>query len=208
MSDQRGTHPDYFVRTMLIVAFCSAVVIGVTLVQRYRTPPGPLSGRTLPPASGPDLLAIYIGNADCGGSKLPGFREVEQQTMSELRQLAIADHERFVRVGVSIDQSPDVGRSYLRPFGPFDELALGDGFLNIGAVSYLWRDNPGEVALPQIVVIRRDVQLTDAGVIVGRDSVLGRLIGIDGMQDWLARRKRAAAVSKASGTVAFSGSPE
>jgi len=67
--------------------------------------------------------------------------------------------------------------------------------MNPGAVQYVWRDHPGDGTIPQIVVLRRTVEVPPRGVVVSPDSVLGRLIGIEGMEAFLQREERAGATS-------------
>jgi hypothetical protein len=190
----RDTHvggavaPDSFVRLMGIITFVSILAIVIGLWTRHTHPSEPREGlSTLPRSSGAALVAIYIGSSDCHGSSLPGFPAVEHRTMAALGAYAQQHGMRFVRIGVAVDASSEVGRAYLQRLGPFDMMSVGGGWLNPVAISYLWRDQPSDGTIPQIVVLRRIVKIASRGPLVGADSLLGRLVGIDGMEQWLRR---------------------
>jgi len=193
---QQSTFPghlrrgDTFVRIMLSIAVVGLVASSYGVWVHYTHNDPASGGSSLPSASGSDLVAIYVGSSTCHGSSIPGFRDVERRTMDRLGQYAIEHNLRFVTVGVSVDKSPVVGRRYLAGIGAFDAISVGDGWLNPVAISYLWRDNASNPTLPQIVVIRRMVQLAADGPIVSRDTLLGRIVGIDGMAQWLASGER------------------
>jgi hypothetical protein len=177
---------DTFVRVMLSIAVVGLIASGYGAWAHYTRDDPASGGSSLPSSSGPDLVAIYVGSSTCHGSSMPGFRDVERRTMNRLGEYAIQHNMRFVKIGVSVDKSPIIGRRYLEGIGAFDAISVGDGWLNPVAISYLWRDNASDPALPQIVVVRRMVQLAADGPVVSRDTLLGRIVGIDGMAQWLA----------------------
>jgi len=147
------------------------------------------------PKDGHQLVAVYIGSSDCQGSKIKGFAEVERRTMDALARMARSEGAQFVTIGVAVDPTRRLGAEYLEKFGPFDMTISGGGWMNPGAVQCVWRDHPGDGTIPQIVVLRRTVEVPPRGVVVSPDSVLGRLIGIEGMEAFLQREERAVATS-------------
>ncbi|MEO7042213.1 MAG: hypothetical protein ABI035_08135 [Gemmatimonadaceae bacterium] len=110
---------------------------------------------------------------------------MEQQTMRRLAIYASAHRMRFVRIGASVDKSATAGRTYLESLGAFDAISVGGGWLNPVAVTYMMRDNAANPTLPQIVVITRKIDLDSGSPIVSPDTLLGRLIGMEGMLQWL-----------------------
>ena len=188
---RRHVSSDLFVRLMgaiIAVSLC-AIVFGLwTRDSRITDDEEGVS--TLPRSGGVAMVAIYIGSTNCHGSSLPEFPGVEQRTIAALADYARQRGMRFVRIGVAVDASAEVGRAYLRQFGPFDAVSVGGGWLNPVAITYLWRDQPADGIIPQIVVVRRVVALAPSGPVVGADSLLGRLVGIDGMEQWLRRQSR------------------
>jgi hypothetical protein len=94
---------------------------------------------------------------------------------------------RFFRIGASVDRSATIGRQYLDDLGRFDVISTGGGWLNPVAVTYLTRDNPANATLPQIVVVSRAIDVSSGSAIVSSDTLLGRIVGMDGMLRWLRR---------------------
>lgn len=186
---------DRFVRTMASVGLLGLCGIGVS-AWRLATTPESRPVLSQMPTKGDQLVAVYIGSSDCRGSKLPEFPEVERRTMAALSRLAQREGAHFVTVGVALDVIPRLGAKYLEKFGPFDISVTGGGWMNPGAVQYIWRDYPGDGTVPQIVVVRRSVDVPPRGVVVSPDSVLGRLIGIEGMQAFLEREEQPVASKK------------
>jgi hypothetical protein len=184
---------DTFMTAMIALGFVGLIGMGYgALRQRNIRMEPPSSGSYLPEKDGVQLLAVYIGSSTCHGSKLAGFPETEKRTMAALSNYAHANGMSFLRVGASIDNSPTVGRKYLAGLGDFEIVSVGGGWLNPEAVKYLWRDFPAKGTIPQIVVIKRNVYAAKRGATMGPDSLLGRLVGMDGMAQWLATQRAAA----------------
>lgn len=186
---------DKFIRLMVMLSLVGLVLAarGVRAAVLFDREAGE-TGKASPDHSGPELLAVYIGSSTCIGSKIPEFRPVQQQVMRALGQLAEHDGLRFRRIGVAVDVGPRTGFEYLDKFGPFDSKLVGGGWENPGAVDYLFRGLPGDATIPQIVIVQRHVEVLQNGLEITRDSLWGRLIGIDGMRQWLARQPGAKTV--------------
>ena len=75
----------------------------------------------------------------------------------------------------------------LNAFGRFDEVVVGDNWMNLAAVTYIWRDHAGAPTIPQIVVLRRNVDRQPTGIDVGPDQVLGRFLGTEQIIEWAGR---------------------
>ncbi len=181
---------DPFLRGLILIGAISSFLIAFSIWKHSRSDQPLHDGSTLPITGGTELVAIYIGSSFCAGSSLPRFPQVEQRTFATLAEYAMRKQMRFVRIGVSVDASPTIGMDYLRRLGPFDAVSVGGGWLNPLAITYLWRDQPADGTIPQIVVLQRIVKLTRTGPLLTSDSLLGRLVGIDGMEHWLSLRRR------------------
>lgn len=151
----------------------------------------PVAHSTLPGShlpSGDEVVVVLIAASWCHGVTVPGFREA----ILSLQQALPLEAERkglaFAFVGVSIDWSLDEGRRFLGSYGPFDETIIGRNWANTAAVEYIWRDNPGQPSVPQIVVIRRRVTAATETMSFGPDVVLGRFLGAKEIMDWAGRR--------------------
>jgi hypothetical protein len=161
----------------LVVAVCvgSFVLTRRVLATRPRQETDQVQTRA---PVGPELLAIFVASSGCGASRYPGLHEALTALREKLRLDARRADRRFVSVGVAIDQDPTSGENFLKGFGPFDEILSGGGWLNTGSIVFLIRDVPGPMAIPQLVVIERNVALANAVAVPSvTDRVIGRTIG-------------------------------
>lgn len=137
------------------------------------------------PRSGRELVFIFIGSSVCAPSKAPGFDETIKKAANGLSRTAESRGMRFVRVGVALTATPEGGSRFLRDFGDFDEMLAGRGWMNQGAISFFWRDIVGTESVPQVLILARQVTVSPRGVHVSADSVLIRVVGVDGIRQWV-----------------------
>jgi hypothetical protein len=134
--------------------------------------------------SGDEIVAVFIGGSFCGGSRMPGLREAVERANRDLRARALVEGTRFASVGVALDWSVSDGAKFLAEFGPFDELVIGRNWLNTAVIKYVWRDIPGQAAVPQMVVVRRHVDSDASGIVVSNERLLTRKLGADEIIEW------------------------
>lgn len=115
-------------------------------------------------------VLVLLGASWCGDSRRSGLQHAFSRISRETAQIASRKNETFVSIGVALDRAPKKGLRWLEEVGSFNEIISGSGWLNSGAIAYIWRDVPGPAALPQILLIRRLVRLR--GSIVEVDSVI------------------------------------
>ncbi len=140
-----------------------ALAIGacfLALATETPTPAPPPTPQAEP--DGPTVRLVYIGSSYCGFCKRPEL----QKALADAREAASAwakTHEyAFVTTGVSTDLDVDRGWQFLSESGRFDEVIIGRGWLNQGAVAWVapFPDDPlalfGE---PQLVVLVEDRRL-------------------------------------------------
>lgn len=82
-----------------------------------------------------------------------------------------------------MDTDTRIGQQLLAQFGSIDELLLGRGWLNTGAIKYIWEDIRGFPAVPQIVVTTRSVVRGRTVEVSGEQSVL-RKVGATQIVNW------------------------
>jgi len=87
-------------------------------------------------------------------------------------------------VGIATDWSLTEGLRFLTQYGPFDQVIVGSNWLNLGAIEYIWRELPGRPALPQVVVVERDLRVGQTIINVSPDKLLARRIGVDELISW------------------------
>lgn len=133
---------------------------------------------------GEEVVLVFIGASFCGAQREPGFPAVVERA-----KLAVAAHAseqglQFRAHAVSLDWKPAEAMDFLRHFGAFDEISIGSNWLNDGAVRYIWRDLPGQPAVPQMVILRRHIE-TGGAVRVRDEHVVRRITGTEQIAGWV-----------------------
>lgn len=137
-------------------------------------------------ASGREVVLVFIGASFCGAHRKPGFPDAVENVKVALVERAKAQDSRFRVMGIALDWDPAEGYAFLGRFGNFDQMAIGDNWLNESAVKYIWRDMPGRPAVPQILVIEREV-VAGAAINVRGEKLLKRVAGSDAIMAWAAQ---------------------
>lgn len=131
-----------------------------------------------------ELVLVLIGSSFCAGMRDTAFRPAFLAVRDTLAKRARQAGEIFVSVGVSIDWDPGMGVNLLKSYGPFDELAVGANWENIGAIDYVWNDK-GVAAVPQVVVLERSMNNDGRVISYGPDRLRLRLIGLPDLRSWM-----------------------
>lgn len=130
-------------------------------------------------ADATELVAVFIASSTCGASAHPTLPEALGKIRASLGARATAAGKRFIFIGVALDEQPSVGLAFLEPFGPFDEVMAGGSWVGTGAVDFLIRGNPGPLALPQLLILERDIKAEASAISISEDRVLARKLGFD-----------------------------
>ena len=173
-----------FARTALVLSSALFVIAAVpTIARKFR---GDADGST-PPAqrrivkgrvdSGTELIAFFIASSTCGASQHPTLPLALRQIRDSLTVTAKSEGKRFIFAGVALDETPAKGLEFLKPFGPFDEVIAGGSWLGTGAVDFLIRSMPGPLAMPQLLILERDVVAEKSTITVGPDRIVTRVLG-------------------------------
>jgi hypothetical protein len=134
--------------------------------------------------SGEELVLVFIGASFCGAQREPGFPGVVERAKLAAARHAGQHRMQFRAHAVSLDWKPDEALAFLRHFGAFDEISIGSNWLNDGAVRYIWRDMPGQPAVPQILILQRHVE-TGGAVSVRDERVVRRIMGTAQITAWV-----------------------
>jgi hypothetical protein len=134
--------------------------------------------------SGPELYAVFIGSSTCGATEREGFGDVVEGIKLQLRGRAEQAGMRFAVAGAATDWHVEPGLAFLRHFGEWDEVLVGRNWLNAAAVRYLWRDIPGRPAVPQVILLRRHVTVSDEGIEISEEQLVARKLGVFEIEDW------------------------
>jgi hypothetical protein len=171
---------------IVVFAFLSAAGLGGIALTRPR--PLELKPKTAlasaPTSNRREVVLVLIGSSFCAGMRQAGFRPAFLAARDTVAKRVRQAGRILVTIGVSIDWDPEVGVALLKSYGPFDELAVGANWENIGAVDYIWNDK-GVAAVPQVVVLERSVNDDGRVISYGPDRVLLRLAGMPDLQSWM-----------------------
>lgn len=126
---------------------------------------------------GVERRLVFIGAPDCASSTHPVVIRAVRQLIQRYRHESLVAGNGFSTLGVSVSWEVTEGVRFLDDLTPFDEIAVGRNWLNEGATRYIWRDLPGTGAVPQVVVVSREIGVAGNSYILGPDRVELRLTG-------------------------------
>jgi hypothetical protein len=141
--------------------------------------------RSLP--RGDQVVVLFVASSSSRADAAPGLREAVRSLHRQLQVEAERHGLALEFVGVSLDWDVEEGIRFLRRYGPFDQVVVGGNWVNLAAIEYIWRDQPGSPTVPQIVLIRRHVDQRPATIDVSPDQVLGRFVGAEQIMEWAQR---------------------
>lgn len=139
-----------------------------------------------PRPAGDELVLILVGSPTCPAASDPHFPERFERIVAGLRERAEEEDVGLVTIGIGTGASPERSIEFLNSVGQFDEMMVGRGWLNSGALRYLWRDLPGKPSIPQVIVTRRrlDMGPFGASVVAGAETLLARKVGLPEIYRW------------------------
>ncbi len=191
MTDSRGKFVFYSVVFVLSIVVGVTVAVGAAPIRMptisivwHSERPGS-SPSLIEPTGGPELVLLYIGSSTCvwcNAEELPG-------TLAELKDLVSKQANdagySFATMGIAKDSAVSQGLEHLQKVGGFDEVNTGRGWLNTGALRYVFMEHPGRSATPQVLVLRRTIlPNTSTGFTVSGERVLIRKIGLNRIIEW------------------------
>ncbi len=134
---------------------------------------------------GRELVAIYIGSTDCGPCLSPevkgAVRAMKPLLAAQAKQRGVA----FTVIGAAQDWDLKRGAAFLEPLGAFDQVVIGGNWTNIAVEQFILRDSLAEMAMPQVVLIERTVNV-GGRVTVSEPRVLRRISGGAEIPAWVA----------------------
>lgn len=89
---------------------------------------------------------------------------------------------------MELGREVDEGLALAESISDFDELIVGHGWLNVGAIHYLWDDLPSEAATPNLAITRRRIEFDEntGRLLPANEELLIRLIGLGEIRRWAA----------------------
>lgn len=163
------------VTTLSIGGIMAATVFSVSATKS----PSPAT-----PAVTREVIAVYLGTV--GTDAQSGMTTAVRQMKMALAKQAAASGRQFLSRGVSLDPTVEGGLQHLALLGPFDEVSVGGNWTNSVVVRYLGPNfGDGRAAIPQVVLLEREVREENSTLIVGPERELGRYIGADKIDAWV-----------------------
>jgi hypothetical protein len=137
-----------------------AIALGtVTLALAAQAPPAPPKPE---PALGPLVRVVWIASSTCGPCKAPEVQQAITAATEAVRAWAKSHGHDFVYTGVATDEDVARGYEFLSHHGPFDEVVIGHGWLNLGVTTFIvpYVGEPlAELGMPQLVVTLEEYRL-------------------------------------------------
>jgi hypothetical protein len=134
-----------------------------------------------------EVIAVYLG-AEGTDAKSGMIAAVQEMRVALARQAA-ATNRRFVLRGISLEPSTEGGFRHLALLGHFDEISVGENWMNSSALRYLGtsigRDSTSSI--PQVVLLERDVVRGQTSLQVSQEREIGRFIGTAAIANWARR---------------------
>lgn len=146
---------------------------------RYDTggEPFPFAEQSSAVESGTEIVLVLTVGSFCPSCRDPKLPNAVAGIRKTLGERVSRESARLVDVGVSVDPVGGPGLTFLRRFGPFDEISVGRGWLNSGAIAFVVRDSRGELAIPHLAILSRRIDVGQTDLRVSQDSVLARYVG-------------------------------
>ncbi len=155
--------------------------------------PGAPSSAPFASVGGRHLDVLVITSSDCAWSTRPEFMTAIPRIRQRLRSTSRRSYQKVNIIGVAMDVDPDSGFQFLAELGNgkvggiFDQVAVGGSWLNEVVTQFVWRENLGEAATPQVVIAERLVSADSypTALDITERKLLLRLVGSSRIDRWV-----------------------
>lgn len=136
--------------------------------------------------SGRQVVVVYVGMTGCGASRDPELKAAVRRMKPLVARQAAARGVALSVSGVALDWVPDSGVAYLKGLGAWDEMTVGNNWVNLGAERHVWSAG-GTPAVPQVLVYERAVTPGRRGIAFTAGRRLASFAGVPEITEWVAR---------------------
>lgn len=133
------------------------------------------------------IAVVLLTSPDCSASDARAIGAVLRPYVDSVRARLASDSVEIRTIGVSVDRDPQRAFDHLALFMSFDEYAIGGDWTNTAAQRFAVSALSGPLGVPQVILISRHVS-AHPGNVVGPDSLIARLLGVDGLTRWARRQ--------------------
>lgn len=179
MTASAGTNADWRARGVLGLI----VLTSVTLVAWEFKPPAERVAVDTKFRAGTHVTLVVVAPTSLPD---PVFASNVRSALDSIRSTTLRKGFLFSTIGVSDNWSTERGLLILERMGPFDELIVGRNWLNSGVELYVTALG-GRAAVPQLVVVARQIAIDERGVHYGETHELQRVVGGAELENWSRR---------------------
>lgn len=135
--------------------------------------------------TGEELVLVLVGASFCRAHRQEGFPQAVEDAKVAVQRQAKAAGVQFRTIGVSLDWSPEEALAFLAAFGEFDEMSVGSNWVNDSAFRYVWNESNGDPVVPQLLVIRRRLDVQPRTIRITDERVVRVVRGADEILSWV-----------------------
>ena len=133
--------------------------------------------------NGRQLVVVYVGGSETVG--LPQFSAAVRDMKPLLARQAAQRGLPLSIIGVSLDWEVEKSYARLQSMGAWDEVVLGNNWINVGAQHYLWRRPDGKPNTPQVLVFERTITRQETTIRFGEERRLTGFVGWSDIVAWV-----------------------
>ena len=134
--------------------------------------------------NGRQLVVVYVGGAEMDSTR--AFTDAVRDMKPLVARQAAQRGLPLSIVGVSLDWEVEKGFSRLRSMGAWDEVVLGNNWINVGAQHFVWSP-AGKPVTPQVIVLERRVTTRGERIEFGDERRIREFVGSSVIVDWVRR---------------------
>lgn len=124
------------------------------------------------------LVFVLVTSSSCRAATDTTLQRKIREVKQFVEQSAAVQDSIWVwSIGVSLDGSPAQAESLFEPFGSFNELLLGGGWIGTGAQEFIWTPGRTTPSIPEVIIGRRRVSRTPEQSLISGFEVITRLVG-------------------------------
>lgn len=141
--------------------------------------------------AGVHLTAYVLISYRCGFSQQRIVKQSLAKLRAALRQRHGGTFARISVVGVAVDHQVASALEYFNEVGleKFDEVAVGNGWLNTSIAGPMWQDSASEAMVPQVILVARRVRASfdPLSIVVGDAVLVDVIAGAPRIVEWIAQ---------------------
>jgi hypothetical protein len=134
---------------------------------------------------GRQLVVAYIGGSEAMRTKefVDAVRAMKPLVARQASERGLP----LAIIGVSLDWEVDRGIANLQSMGAWDELVVGNNWINVGAQHFLWQRPDSKPDTPQVIVLERAITPRDSTIEFGPERRLAGYAGLGEIVEWVRR---------------------